>query len=168
MGGLSSFGILGVDALGRFTPGDWPIVAEILVLTAALFFVPCAILGTISPVVAKLAVRDLRRTGITVGRIYAAGTVGSIVGTFATGYFLISWFGTHAIVWGVALVLLVLGSLLLLGGRWRWMLLVVAILAGSSVMAPRLGWLVVPALARPTIFASRCRNRSEMGSRCVY
>jgi hypothetical protein len=84
LGGLSSFGILAVDALGRLTPGDWPIVVEILVLTAALFFIPGVILGAISPVVAKLAVRDLNRTGITVGRIYAAGSLGSIVGTFLT------------------------------------------------------------------------------------
>jgi spermidine synthase len=163
LGGLTSFGILGVDALGRITPGDWPIVAEILVLTAALFFLPCAILGTISPVVAKLAVRDLRRTGITVGRIYAAGTVGSIVGTFATGYFLISWFGTHAIVWGVALVLLVLGFILLLGGRWRWMLLVVTILAGGSVMAPRLGWLRGPCTRETNYFFIKVEEQERDG-----
>jgi nitrate/nitrite transporter NarK len=72
LGGLSSFGILAVDALGRITPGDWPIVVEILALTAALFFLPSVILGTISPVVAKLAIRDLKKTGMTVGRIYAA------------------------------------------------------------------------------------------------
>ena len=99
LGGLSPVGILAVDALGRITPGEWPIVVEILVLTAALFFLPSVILGAISPVVAKLAIRDLNKTGMTVGRIYAAGTVGSIVGTFATGFLLISWFGTHVIVW---------------------------------------------------------------------
>jgi spermidine synthase len=163
LGGLSALGILGVDALGQLTPGSWPIVVEILVLTAALFFVPCAILGTISPVVAKLAVRDLRRTGITVGRIYAAGTVGSIVGTFATGYFLISWFGTHTIVWGVALVLLVLGSLLLLGGRWRWMLLVVTILAGGSVMTARLGWLRGPCTRETNYFCIKVQEQERDG-----
>ncbi len=163
LGGLSSFGILGVDALGRLAPGDWPIVAEILILTAALFFGPSAILGTISPVVAKLAVRDLRKTGITVGRIYAAGTGGSIVGTFATGYFLISWFGTHAIVWGVALVLLILGFLLLLGGRWRWMLLVVAILVTGSAMAPRLGWLHGPCTRETNYYCIKVHEQERDG-----
>jgi spermidine synthase len=141
LGGLFSFGVLAVDALGRVTPGEWPIVVEIVVLTAALFFLPCTILGAISPIVAKLAVRDLRKTGITVGRIYAAGTVGSIVGTFATGFFLISWFGTHTIVWGVGLALAALGLLFLLGRRWPLMLVAVAVLAGSSVVATRQGWL---------------------------
>jgi hypothetical protein len=63
LGGLASFGVLTVDALGPNTPPDWPIVVEILVLTGALFFVPCVILGAISPIVAKLAVRDLEKTG---------------------------------------------------------------------------------------------------------
>jgi hypothetical protein len=44
-----------------------------------------------------------------VGTIYAVSTVGSIVGTFLTGFWLISWFGTRMIVWGVG------GSLLLIG-----------------------------------------------------
>ena len=90
LGGLSSFGILAVDAVGGLSSLDWHIVAKILTLTTALFFVPCIILGTISPIVAKLAVRDLARTGRTVGQIYAVGAAGSIVGTFATGLILIS------------------------------------------------------------------------------
>jgi spermidine synthase len=141
LSGLSSFGILAVDAVGRLTPANWPIVVEILALTAALFLVPCFILGAISPIVAKLAVRDLEKTGITVGRIYAAGSVGSIVGTFATGFFLLSWFGTHVVVWGVAVILLILGSLFLLGRRWPWMVLVLLILAGGTALALRQGWL---------------------------
>ena len=44
-------------------------------------------------------------------------TVGSIVGTFATGFWLISWFGTHVIVWGVAVVLLLMALVFLLP-RW--------------------------------------------------
>ena len=108
LGGLASFGALTVDTLGRLATFDWPIVLEILVLTTALFFVPCLILGTISPVVAKLAVHDLSQTGSTVGKIYAAGTAGSIVGTFATGFWLISWFGTRTV------VLLVSGVLMLM------------------------------------------------------
>jgi len=141
LGGLSSLGILAVDTLSGVTPGEWSIILKILVLTTALFFIPCLILGTISPLVAKLAVRDLARTGRTVGTIYAAGTAGSIVGTFATGFVLISWFGTHTIVWGVALLLMALGLLFLLASRWQWMLLGALILAAASWPVSRLGWL---------------------------
>jgi len=73
LGGLACFIILAVDALGPNLPGAWPVVIQILALTTALFFLPSTILGGISPVVAKLAVQDLARTGSTVGRIYAAG-----------------------------------------------------------------------------------------------
>jgi spermidine synthase len=117
LGGLSCFSILAVDALGLYLPGNWPVVIQILALTAALFLLPSALLGGISPVVAKLAVRDLAHTGRTVGKIYAAGAVGSIVGTFATGYVLIALFGTHAIVWGVAVVLIGMGLLFCLANR---------------------------------------------------
>lgn len=115
LGGAASLVILAAEKIGYRLP-EWPVTAQILFMTAALFFVPSMILGGVSPLVAKLAVRDLARTGTTLGRIYAAGTVGSIVGTFATGFVLISWFGTHTIVLGVAVVLGGLGALLLVGG----------------------------------------------------
>jgi spermidine synthase len=167
LGGLSSLGILAVDVMDRLTAlqrlnaGNLTLVVEIVGLTVLLFFVPCAILGTISPVVAKLAVRDLARTGSTVGKIYAAGSVGSIVGTFATGFVLISWFGTHAIVWGVALVLLILGLLFLLGKRWPLLLLSALILAGGTVLAFRWGWLRGPCTRETNYFCIRVREEEK-------
>ena len=118
LGGAASLVILAAEKIGYRLP-EWPVTAQILFMTAALFFVPSMILGGVSPLVAKLAVRDLARTGTTLGRIYAAGTVGSIVGTFATGFVLISLFGTHLIVWGVAVILLLMAALFLLAGVQR-------------------------------------------------
>lgn len=169
LGGLSSLGILAVDvmdrltSLGSLTSSNLTLVVEIVALTILLFFVPCAILGTVSPVVAKLAVRDLAKTGRTVGKIYAAGAVGSIVGTFATGFVLISWFGTHAIVWGVALVLLILGLLSLLGNRWQLMLLSALILAVGSVLAFNWGWLRGPCTRETNYFCIRVQEEEKDG-----
>jgi spermidine synthase len=169
LGGLSSLGILAVDVmdklttLDRLTANNLSLVIEIVGLTVILFFVPCAILGTISPVVAKLAVRDLAKTGRTVGKIYAAGSVGSIVGTFATGFVLISWFGTHAIVWGVALVLLVLGLLFLLGNRWLLMLLSALIVAGGTMLAFSRGWLRGPCTRETNYFCIRVKEEEKDG-----
>ncbi len=137
---LTSFIVLWVDRIGRVTPNDWPIVVEILVLTTAMFFVPCTILGMISPIVAKLAVSDLATTGSTVGKIYAAGALGSIVGTFATGFVLISWFGTYTIVIAVALLLGALGIVFLLGARWQTFVLALIVVAGVATLAVRQGW----------------------------
>ncbi len=169
LGGLSSLGILAVDVMDRLTSldkltlGNLSLVMEIVGLTILLFFVPCAILGTISPIVAKLAVRDLAKTGRTVGKIYAAGSVGSIVGTFATGFVLISWFGTHAIVWGVALVLLALGLLFLLGNHWLLMLLSALILAGGTMLAFRWGWLRGPCTRETNYFCIRVKEEEKDG-----
>jgi nitrate/nitrite transporter NarK len=48
LGGLASLAILILDELDILTPLKWPFIAEILVLITALFFLPAAILGTVS------------------------------------------------------------------------------------------------------------------------
>lgn len=159
-GGLASLTVLAVDTVGRLTPGTWPVVLEILVVVTALFFLPSLILGTISPVVAKLAVQDLAKTGITVGKIYAFGTAGSIVGTFATGFVLISWFGTHTIVWGVALVLMVMG-LLFVVGDWRGRTAGLVLLGIATVGAAQLGWLTGPCLMETNYFCIKVRAEEK-------
>ncbi len=161
LAGLSCFGILAADRVGTWTPGDWPIVVDILALTLILFFVPCGILGTISPIVAKLAVRDLTETGSTVGKIYASGALGSIVGTFATGFVLISWFGTYTIAWGVAAVLLLMGSLFIFGRRWQPILAVALILAAGSVVVYQGGWLSGPCLRETNYFCIKVREETR-------
>jgi spermidine synthase len=163
LAGVTSLGILTVDVLGPQATGGLPIVPQILVLTAALFLLPCLILGTISPIVAKLAVQDLERTGRTVGRIYAAGSMGSIVGTFATGFLLISWFGTHVIVAGVALLLLALGLLFLLPRRLPWALAAVLVLSATMVTAVHAGWLSGPCVRQTNYFCIRVHDEERDG-----
>ena len=181
LAGLACFGILAADAASRVTPGNWPILVNILVLTAILFFLPCVILGTISPIVAKLAVRDLAETGSTVGKIYAAGALGSIVGTFATGFVLISWFGTYTIAWGVAAVLLLLGFLFFFGGRWQPVLALVLPMCAGDQLLLHWCWPLAPArpwhstwagseahvCGRPTTSASRCARKTKTDGRCA-
>ncbi len=90
-------------------------VASHVMLT---FFLPSAMLGTISPVVAKMALDLGRQTGRTVGSVYAWGVVGSIVGTFLTGFWLIDSLGNTAVVWCVAVVLALMA--ILYGARsWK-------------------------------------------------
>jgi spermidine synthase len=161
LAGLLSVGILAADTLGVQLPDSWPIVARILAFTAALFFLPGMVLGMVSPIVVKLAVRDLAKTGSTVGRISAAGTVGSIAGTFATGFVLISAFGTHVIVWGVAIALMAMAALFLLSdirrGRVVAAALVLLILAGGTQAASAQGWI-----------ESRCRVETNYFCIKVY
>jgi spermidine synthase/MFS family permease len=114
-GGLFSLIILPMAALDLTTviPKESPIGARdfwlifrIVVVTALLFLPPTLILGMVSPIVIKLALTDLRQTGSIAGKIYAFSTVGSIVGTFLTGFYLVSAFGTRSIILGVAIILI--------------------------------------------------------------
>jgi len=98
-----------LDALAA--PTTWSAELQVLWLTALLFFLPSILLGTITPVIVKLSLNSLDVTGRVVGRIQAAATLGSIVGVFATGFLLISTFGTRPVVAGVALALLALAIL---------------------------------------------------------
>jgi len=84
----------------------WPM--RVFSHVSLVFLLPSVLLGTISPVVAKMALEQGLPTGRTVGDIYAWGAAGSIAGTFATGYYLIGAIGTAAIIWAVGGVLLLL------------------------------------------------------------
>lgn len=140
LGGITSLGILAADTLAIAARVEWPIIVEILVLIAVLFLPPAVVLGMISPIVVKLAVEDLARAGSTVGRISAAGTAGSILGTFVTGFWLIAWLGTHAVVLCVATLLLVVGLVLLVRGRRLRDATLAALVLLTPIGAVRAGW----------------------------
>src|SRR5919199_4443279 len=130
-----------VGLLAPVAGADWPLVLRILLL-AAIFFLPSAVLGMVSPVVVRLSLDDLARAGHTVGKIYACSALGSIVGTFATGYVLIAWLGTRNIILGVGLVLVAMA--VLFGGFWRpaGRPLTIALLVAGAVFALRVGGLL--------------------------
>ncbi len=85
----------------------WP--TRILLHMAWAFLLPATVLGTISPMVAKLALERAAHTGRTIGALYAWNAAGSIAGTFLTGFCLMAWMGSARIVLTVALLLAVLG-----------------------------------------------------------
>jgi len=97
---------------------SWPY--RVLLVTTLVFFLPAVSMGTVSPVVAKLAVDRLKRykrTGTAIGQVYAWGMAGSILGTFLTGFVLIDVIGTKG-------VLLLLGTSMafaatVLGSVWH-------------------------------------------------
>jgi len=92
--------------LWQFT---WPVRS--LLHVSVVFLLPSTVLGTISPLVAKMALQRGRPAGRTVGDIYAWGAAGSIAGTFAAGYYLIAAIGTTAIIWVVSGVMMLMALL---------------------------------------------------------
>ena len=93
------------------------IVHKVLAWTFGLFFLPMLFLGTISPQVIRLSVPDIKSAGRVAGSIYAWSTVGAIVGTFATGYFLIGIVGTFRVLMILAFILTPLPSSWASSGR---------------------------------------------------
>ena len=112
--------LLTVLGVYRLRDLEVPTFVGIVLVFSCVFLLPATILGTISPVVVKLTLNDLSQTGNVVGKIYAAGAVGSIFGTFATGFFLISMFGTRQLIWMVAGGLLLIGAIIGLSAKNRW------------------------------------------------
>ncbi len=89
-----------------------PLLLSALVFTTFTFLPAALLLGAVSPMVVKFALTDLGRTGRIVGRISAMGTLGSILGTFATGFFLVDMLGTPTIVRICGGMLIMLGALI--------------------------------------------------------
>ena len=98
--------------------------SAISVVSAATlgFFLPAAVLSAVPPVVVKIQLSTLDRTGTVVGSYSAMGTAGAIFGTFVTGFVLIAAFPTRptmAVLGGV----LTLAGVVLWVARTRWSLL---------------------------------------------
>jgi MFS family permease len=120
------------NLMGSFTflwQFNWP--TRILLHVTAVFLLPSALLGTISPVVAKMALEKGLPTGRTVGDIYAWGAAGSIAGTFAAGYYLIAMMGTISIIWAIAGVMI---AMALLYGAGLWSVRAVAAVLIVSIL----------------------------------
>ncbi len=99
-------------------------------VSAGLLFGPALLLlGMVSPLVVRIAVRETASVGRTVGLFSSVSTVGSFVGTVCTGFVLIAYFNVDRI-------FIVVGSGLLL-------------LAVAYAVLYRRFWLCVPLLVLP-------------------
>lgn len=76
------------------------------VASIILFTPSSALLGMVFPYAVRLKIKTVKRSGSTVGSLYAISTVGSIFGTFLAGFFLIPAFGNTKILQYLGLVLI--------------------------------------------------------------
>lgn len=120
LSGVTCLGVLWL--VGQVEPIrtlNLPPFLTILFSFAAVFLLPSFLLGTIAPLVVKLTLVDLSRSGEIMGKIYAAGAAGSIAGTFTAGFVLLAWFGTRSIILTVAGTLFLTATLLWLASQPR-------------------------------------------------
>lgn len=111
-GALAIASIPIVRALGGDAGADG--IGAPSVLLALWGFGPsAAVLSAVPPAVVKLQLRNLERTGTTVGRLSAWGTGGAIAGTFLAGYVLVAYAA-------VTTLIVTVGGLLMVAGAAFW------------------------------------------------
>lgn len=114
------------------------VVVASLLAAALLFFPPIFLLGMVSPFAIRLAATTVEATGRAAGRIFAASTVGSIVGIFLPAFFLIPFVGVRETFFLGSAVLILL-SAIVLGRRGRW--------AFALLLLPVAGYLLTRTMA---------------------
>lgn len=95
----------------------------------ALFSIPVILLGCISPFALRLSIQQTSSSGNVAGRLYALSTIGSLLGTFGTVFWLIPGLGTRRSIFVLALTLLLIAIAGLLQTARRRALLCALLLA---------------------------------------
>ena len=109
---------------------DWPLQLQSFGASLLLFAPATFLLGAVAPYLARLCITDVATSGRRLSRIEAAGTLGSLAGTFLTGYVLFGLVGTSHILILLALALL-LASFLMDLKKYLYVRLALIVLAVS-------------------------------------
>jgi hypothetical protein len=72
-----------------------------LIAAVALFFVPTACLGFISPYAVRLLVEHPDHAGHVAGKLYFVSTAGSALGTLLTSFYFVLWFEVDTILFAL-------------------------------------------------------------------
>ncbi len=111
-----------------------PIYVAATVINLVLFAPASILLGMISPYAVRLKMVAVDQAGSTAGRLYALSTMGSILGTFFAGFFLISVMGSTGILLLVSVVLILLSLCASLADRNRKIAaLLIVVLLGAGL-----------------------------------
>jgi spermidine synthase len=153
-----------LEAIVGWDPGPRadPVAAAI-----ALFGAPSVLFAMVAPVAVRLRIEAVVTAGTTAGRLFAISTAGSIVGTFATAFWLIPELGTDQLLAVIAATLF--GALVLVSASQRLAaaaVVAIAATAGASVAAVQIapdttGGRLAGVAARNWSPAFRIRGRDE-------
>jgi len=123
-------------------PRFWLLEGGKLLIALVVMLPPALLMGYAFPLVTRLATESMGVVGRRVGAVYAANTVGTVIGSFAAGFLLIPAIGVrHALAVGVALNLVVGAAYVAASFRLRPRLAAAGlIVAGAAVAA----WPLLP------------------------
>jgi spermidine synthase len=122
--GAGAAAVLAIPLLDRIVIEavlDWDPGARLdpVVCTAILFLPMAVLLSAVGPIAVRLQADALQRVGRTAGRTFAISTAGSIVGTFATAFWLIPEFGVEQLFVLGAAALFATAALVAFAGRFH-------------------------------------------------
>lgn len=110
-----------------------------LILSSLFLFAPASMfLGMVSPYVVKLKIISLNTSGKTVGSLYAISTVGSITGTFLSGFYLIPYFGTNTLLNILAFSLAFLSFILYFKSYVKTRVIMLSVILFSSLLVNKM------------------------------
>jgi spermidine synthase len=139
--GLGALSVLAVpivaeDVLEWVVEWDPGPRANPLVASVLLFGFPSIVLAAVTPIAVRLLARSMETLGATAGRLFAISTAGSIVGTFATAFWLVPELGIDQLLAFAAATLFLAATLFALSERlWALGLGVAILFAGSAATA---------------------------------
>ncbi len=114
----------------------FPLIFTSFGVAFLVMLVPAILIGATFPLVGQIVVKDLRKTGASVGRIYAINTIGNVFGALLPGFILLELLGIQKGILAMAALNVVLGFVVLVLAftedqrqpKWRYALPVVLVL----------------------------------------
>ncbi len=139
------------------------LISSSFIYVLTMFFVPVFLLGIVTPLLTTLALHLDTRTGHIVGRMNALAALGSILGTFVTGFWLVQYLGSRMVIIGSALCLLFLAAPFLRRIRiWQLAVLIVLTVTTLTITHMRNGF-SNPCQWESNYFCLRIVNASSLG-----
>lgn len=83
-----------------------------VIASLVLFTIPSVLLGMVSPYAARIKIRSVEKSGAAAGYLYAISTIGSIVGVFLAGFYLIPAFRISRILILLSIILILVSIFL--------------------------------------------------------
>ena len=95
------------------------LLSSSLLMVGSLFFIPAFLMGIVMPLLMTMALSMDKQTGHVVGKLEALAAMGSILGTFVAGFWLIQFFGTRIVLVTNAIILFLLAVPYFWSGRLK-------------------------------------------------
>ncbi|MGA1842909.1 MAG: fused MFS/spermidine synthase, partial [bacterium] len=102
-----------VKMILQFSHNFWLLQLTEFGLIFLLMLIPTTLMGAAFPLASRIYTRTRAVIGSSVGSIYAANTIGSILGSFMAAFILIPWLGIQKTILAAVLINIIVGSVFL-------------------------------------------------------